>query len=56
MFSVLYVARGEWVEKIFNDFSGMIEWCEKRGLLNGKRKVEFRHKIGNEWKLMNVAR
>lgn len=56
MFAVLYFMRGELVEKIFDDFSEMLEWCGKRGLLNGKRKIEIRHKVGNCWKLVNVAR
>lgn len=50
--SVCYKVRNEWIEELFDHENEMREWCEKRGLLNGKRKIEFRHKVGNCWSLV----
>ena len=51
--SVTYKVCNEWREEMFENVNDMREWCEKRGLLNGKRKVEFRRKVDNCWALVN---
>ena len=48
---VSYKVRGEWFEEMFKNADDMREWCENSGLLNSKRKVEFRRKVDNSWVL-----
>ena len=52
---VSYKVRGEWCEEMFKNADDMREWCENSGLLNSKRKVEFRRKMDNCWQLFKPA-
>ena len=49
--SVSFVSYGDWVEELFSTEFDMMVWCELTHLLDSKRKVEFRRKVGNTWEL-----
>ncbi len=50
---VSYKVRNEWREELFKTADDMREWCENSGLLNSKRKIEFRRKVDNCWVLFH---